>query len=159
MYGACFPSFSRLVRRRKEQLTWSLLWKGTLSKILIRYFCIGRAKFTALCPQSFHWRVRRISKILINSQRLWKETWVPPADPAFSGLCEKFKNTVGLIEKAKVKTPKAPGADEETAEKWARGISRESSMLQRHQGVGEAEQVAGSITGMEVKSWSLSPSR
>lgn len=39
------------------------------------------------------------------------------ADPAFSGLCEKFKNTVGLIEKAKVKTLEAPGADEETAEK------------------------------------------
>lgn len=47
-------------------------------------------------------------------------------------------------------------ADEETAEKWADRISQGNSVLQRNWGVGEDEQVAGGVTGMEVKIWNLS---
>lgn len=47
-------------------------------------------------------------------------------------------------------------ADEETAEKWADRISQGSSVLQRNWGVGEDEQVAGGVIGMEVKICNLS---
>lgn len=128
-----FPIAPEVDGGRKEQWTWSLFSKGTLSKILICHFSTSSLLFALHASTNVS---EEFLKILINSWQLWKEPRAPPTDHAFWGLCGELKNTGGLIEKANVKNPEISRADEETVEKWAHGISQESLMPQRQWGGG-----------------------
>lgn len=71
-----------------------------VTHILMCHFCVRMANFTLFYTWNFLWCVRRIRRIMINSWQLWKESWVPPSEYTFWGLCGRLQNRVGMMGKA-----------------------------------------------------------